>query len=228
MMRKGKFSSKRAPAQFEAVIHPLKTETVLSGLLVIQSLSLLLPLETVLSFGIRPFGFYNPWEFEDDKFVESLKVPNTQLKPKRKIIRLESCNSSNSCQRLWVIYVPCCISPSHAPFCHGIRKMAEAMKDSKKKDLSNMTSYEHLLWEVRWGKNSKWWRKGEQGLALDWTHSGFHGYHPHLRSFSEVLPNLSWPLFGHPTKVHSYSQWQLQLKWKKLYPWLQILKPKPP
>jgi hypothetical protein len=30
----------------------------------------------MLSFGLRPFGFYNPWEFEDDKFVESLKVPN--------------------------------------------------------------------------------------------------------------------------------------------------------
>lgn len=35
MMRKGRFSSKRAPAKFEVIFYPLKTETILSGLLVI-------------------------------------------------------------------------------------------------------------------------------------------------------------------------------------------------
>ena len=30
----------------------------------------------MLSFGIGLFGFYNPWEFEDDKRVERLKAPD--------------------------------------------------------------------------------------------------------------------------------------------------------
>lgn len=75
MMRKGRFSSKAAQYLRQLFTH-LRQKLSSPGSTWSNPLSLLLALETMLSFGIGLFSFYNPWEFEDDKRVERLKAPD--------------------------------------------------------------------------------------------------------------------------------------------------------
>lgn len=73
---RGDFPAKESQPNLKLLFTRLRQKVSSLGSSWSNPLSLLLALETMLSFGIRPFGFYNPWEFEDDKFVESLNVPN--------------------------------------------------------------------------------------------------------------------------------------------------------